>query len=186
MREQARPCVRFILVFAAALSFAACATEEMPEDLLEEGELDDAASDSDALVGASCSRRSGANCALIPGGYCHPTGICTVPCEGYCNGNNTFCVEDPLRPVGICVQKTSITDDQCDEHPADDFEMSHARTAYDGGVHHEIEIYELPYKQRRSRYVGDSDAADAEELVCAPGGGIVSFNIRDGGYGGGE
>ncbi len=97
-----------------------------------------------SFVGDACT--ADADCDFATDAFCHSAGFCTVPCDGYCDDlaghAPTFCAEDGPGG-GLCLSQASTQNDQCGALPGAD-------------------------AQTRARYIGDSGAAPAEAVVCAP------------------
>lgn len=101
-------------------------------------------------LGEACA--SDADCAFEVEGTpaeCHVAGFCTVPCEGLCpqleGRAATFCAADPSEDgeVGICVPLAVPENGHCADLPAT------------------IDAW-------TTRFMGASDAPDAEAEVCLP------------------
>lgn len=105
------------------------------------------------FVGHGCETDQ--DCAFVSGdevGFCHPAGVCTLSCAGYCPDRAgeapTFCVADDLAllpdgPGGLCVSQASASNGDCADVP--------------GTV-----------DQPRDRFIGASSASARTARVCAP------------------
>ncbi len=100
------------------------------------------------FVGSPCTDDAG--CEWSDDAFCHTGGVCTQPCQGYCQDHPdhpaTFCTADPAAQdgdAGICVSKSGDDNEQC--------------ATQDGTS-----------QASANRFQGTSSAPAAEAEVCLP------------------
>ena len=111
------------------------------------------------FIGDPC--RCAGDCAFWAQGreaFCHPSGFCSLSCEGYCpdlyGRPSTFCVKDEASSIsevgggasvlgGICVPMAVEENGRCADLP-------------------------LTLDLEAERFIGSSNALDKSALVCLP------------------